>query len=202
MSTARSLSNPTSRPATTKLATRRFTSHSQAPGSVSSKSLRPNTTLRSGVAKSPKFMRWQSPQACTSSPVVGTAARSAAMTAAEPRRKVNGLTAMRPNRIGISSSSRPTFEATSTSIGSGRSAATDQSPCTPREMTSRRLRPTSTCSCSFVSLGLFRTLVIRTASGCSGARPVARGARRRSCARAGPPSPAQTARTGSGRAGA
>ena len=118
-------------------------------------------------------MRWQSPQACTSSPVVGTAARSAAMTAAEPRRKVNGLTAMRPNRMGMSSSSRPTFEATSTSIGSGRSAATDQSPCTPREMTSRRLRPASTCSCSFVSLCLFPTLVIRTASGCSGARPVA-----------------------------
>ena len=44
------LSNPRSRPATAKLATRRFTSHSNGPGSVSSKSLTPKTRRRSGDA--------------------------------------------------------------------------------------------------------------------------------------------------------
>ena len=76
-------------------------------------------------------------------PVVGTAARSAAITAAEPRRNVNGLTAMRPKRIGTSSARRPSFEASSTSTGSGRSAAGDHSPCELREIVARRLRPSS-----------------------------------------------------------
>ena len=53
----RSSSSRTSRAATTKLATNRFRSHSQGPGIVSSKSLRPNTTFRSGVANKPKFIR-------------------------------------------------------------------------------------------------------------------------------------------------
>jgi hypothetical protein len=39
-----------SRPATTRLAARRFTSHSQGPGSVSSKSLTSKSRVRSGEA--------------------------------------------------------------------------------------------------------------------------------------------------------
>ena len=41
---------PSDWPATTKLAASRFVSHSNGPGSVSSKSLRSNTRLRSGEA--------------------------------------------------------------------------------------------------------------------------------------------------------
>ena len=66
-------SKPRSRPATAKLATSRFTSHSNGPGSVSSKSLMPNTSRRSGAAKPPKLDRCASPQSCTSSPVRGRA---------------------------------------------------------------------------------------------------------------------------------
>ena len=58
-------------PATAKLAARRLTSHSHGAGSVSSKSLMSKTRLRSGVAKMPKFSRWQSPHACTCRPVLG-----------------------------------------------------------------------------------------------------------------------------------
>ena len=73
-------SNPRSRPATAKLATSRLTSHSNGPGSVSSKSLTLKTSRRSGAAKTPKFERWASPQSCTCRPVRGVAARSAAMS--------------------------------------------------------------------------------------------------------------------------
>ena len=65
-------------------------------GSVSSKSFRSKTRLRSGVAKIPKFERWQSPQASTSIPLLGDEPRSAAITAADPRRNANGEAAMRP----------------------------------------------------------------------------------------------------------
>jgi len=40
---------------------------------------------RSGVAKAPKFNRWQSPHACTRMPVAGVFARSSAMLSAAPR---------------------------------------------------------------------------------------------------------------------
>ena len=76
---------PLPRAATTKLAARRLTSHSNGAGSVSSKSLRSNTTSRSGAAKTPKFDRCASPQHCTRNPVVGVADRSQAMIAAVPR---------------------------------------------------------------------------------------------------------------------
>ncbi len=56
------LLKPSSRPQTSKLAASRFTSHSQGPGSVSSKSLMSNSIFRSGDAKTPKFERWASPQ--------------------------------------------------------------------------------------------------------------------------------------------
>ena len=55
-------SKPRSRPATAKLAASRFTSHSNGPGSVSSKSLMLKTRLRSGAAKMPKLERCASPQ--------------------------------------------------------------------------------------------------------------------------------------------
>ncbi len=63
----------------------RLTSHSHGPGSVSSKSFGPKTSLRSGAANPPKFEMWASPQACTTMPESGVEARSAAMTAAAPR---------------------------------------------------------------------------------------------------------------------
>ena len=73
------------RAARTKDATSRLTSHSQGAGSVSSKSLMSKMTFLSGVAKPPKFIRWQSPHSWTLCPVVGVFARSAAMTPAAPR---------------------------------------------------------------------------------------------------------------------
>ena len=79
-------SKPRSRPATAKLAASRFTSHSNGPGSVSSKSLRLKTILRSGAAKPPKFDRWASPQSWVCSPVRGPLAeRSDAIRYAAPR---------------------------------------------------------------------------------------------------------------------
>ena len=57
-----------SRPAISKLAARRLTSHSQGPGRVSSKSLTSKTRRRSGAAKTPKFERWASPQSWTRKP--------------------------------------------------------------------------------------------------------------------------------------
>ena len=70
-------------------------SHSNGAGNVSSKSLMSNTGVPSGEAKVPKFARWQSPQACTISPLVGPGARSAAMIAAEPRRNAKADWRMR-----------------------------------------------------------------------------------------------------------
>ena len=54
-------------------------------GKVSSRSLMSKITRRSGVAKTPKFIRWASPHTWTWMPVVGVSARSAAMTPADPR---------------------------------------------------------------------------------------------------------------------
>ena len=76
---------PCSLATTWRLAARRLTSHSQGPGSVSSKSFTSKITLRSGVAKVPKLATCASPHACTVRPVTGVIARSAAITAAAPR---------------------------------------------------------------------------------------------------------------------
>ena len=59
------------RAAISKLAARRFTSHSHGPGSVSSKSLTSNTIVRSGAAKPPKLTRCASPQIWARKPEVG-----------------------------------------------------------------------------------------------------------------------------------
>jgi hypothetical protein len=66
----------------------------------------------------PKFSRWQSPQACTRSPVLGVVLRSCAMSAAEPRRKVKGLRSMRPERMGTSSGRRSRFDSSRMAMGS------------------------------------------------------------------------------------
>ncbi len=68
-----------------RLAANRFTSHSHGPRSVSSKSLRSKTRLRSAEAKTPKLLRWASPQAWTFSPDRGVVDRSDAMMRAAPR---------------------------------------------------------------------------------------------------------------------
>ena len=71
--------------ATAKLAASRLTSHSNGPGSVSSKSLTSKTSRRDGEANAPKLDRCASPHSCTRSPDVGVVARSAAIGSAAPR---------------------------------------------------------------------------------------------------------------------
>ncbi len=78
-------SKPFARPAMTRLAESRLTSHSQGPGSVSSKSLMSNINCRSGEASSRKFSRCASPHSWAVSPERGLSARSDAMIAAAPR---------------------------------------------------------------------------------------------------------------------
>ena len=77
--------SPLFRAAMVKLAAIRLTSHSNGPGSVSSKSLRSNINLRSGEANAPKLDRCASPQSWTSNPATGVPARSWAMIFAAPR---------------------------------------------------------------------------------------------------------------------
>ena len=76
---------PLLRAAIVKLAAMRFTSYSNGPGSVSSKSLRSKSSVRSGDANTPKFERCASPQSCTFNPAVGVSFRSSAMILAAPR---------------------------------------------------------------------------------------------------------------------
>jgi hypothetical protein len=85
-----------SRAAISKLAASRFTSHSNGPGNVSSKSLRSKRRSRSGDAKPPKLSRCASPDSCTVNPAVGVVARSCAITAAAPRKNASGEASMRP----------------------------------------------------------------------------------------------------------
>ena len=82
---ASALVKPLLRAAIVKLAAKRFTSYSNGPGSVSSKSFRPNTKVRSGDANTPKLERCASPHSCTDRPAVGVSFRSAAMIFAAPR---------------------------------------------------------------------------------------------------------------------
>jgi len=87
---------PQVRAAIATLAASRRTSHSNGPGSVSSKSLRSNTSARSGDPNTPKLSRWASPHSWTSSPLDGSAAQSRAIRPAEPRKNANGDSSMRP----------------------------------------------------------------------------------------------------------
>ena len=93
---------PRWRAATKALAARRLTSHSQGPNWHSSKSLMAKTSLRSAEANTPKLDTCMSPQSSTCRPVCGVDARSAAMTAADPRRNANGDCSMRAWRTGTS----------------------------------------------------------------------------------------------------
>jgi hypothetical protein len=79
------LVKPLWRAAIVKLAAIRFTSYSNGPGRVSSKSLRSNSSRRSGEANKPKFDRCASPQSWAARPAVGVPSRSAAMILAAPR---------------------------------------------------------------------------------------------------------------------
>ena len=126
------------------LAVSRFRSHSQGPISTSSKSFRSTTTCASGVPKMPKLFMCASPSSITSSPLVGRVARSAAITDAEPRKKVKGETAMRDMRRGTSAGSRPALPAIRRATGSSLRAGGFQSPIDARGAASRRARP----SCS------------------------------------------------------
>ena len=80
-----SADSPTSRPAISALAAIRFTSHSQGPGSVSSKSFGPKTSLRSGAANAAEVRDVSVAARLDHDPESGVAARSAAITAAAPR---------------------------------------------------------------------------------------------------------------------
>ncbi len=64
--------NPRWRPAISKLATSRFTSHSNGPGWVSSKSLMSNARRRSAEPNRPKFDRCASPHSWTVRPLFGS----------------------------------------------------------------------------------------------------------------------------------
>ena len=117
---------PQAQAAITTLAARRFRSHSHGPGNVSSKSATSKIGVRSGAAKTPKFMMCASPQSCTRSPEEGVAARSAAIVRAAPRKKVKGETDMRPQRMGTSSGRRRASWARSWAMGSGLSPGGSQ----------------------------------------------------------------------------
>ena len=134
-------SNPRARPATARLAARRLRSHSQGPGSVSSKSLSENTRSRSGEAKPPKFERWASPQAWTRRPDTGVVARSAAMTATAPRKNVNGDVAMRWSRMVHSSGTRVVAWRSRMAIGSSRPAGGSHTAWPDRGAWARAARP-------------------------------------------------------------
>jgi hypothetical protein len=76
------------------------------------------TMLRSGVANPPKFSRCASPQACTITPELGLCAKSAAMIAADPRKKAKGDCTIRPKRMGMSCGNLPLFDSIRSSTGS------------------------------------------------------------------------------------
>ena len=133
---ASAAAKPLSRPATTRLATSRLTSHSNGPGSVSSKSLTSKTSRRSGDPNTPKLDRCASPHSCTRKPEAGVAARSAAIGSAAPRKKVNGETSIRPCRTGTSSGTRDFACSSSRPTGSrpgpGSKSRCDSSGTRPR----------------------------------------------------------------------
>ena len=130
-----------SRAAMAALAASRFTSHSNGPGQVSSKSFRSNTSDLSGLAKMPKFNRCASPHSCTSIPDVGVVARSRPICSAEPRKKAKGDSIIRRLRTGTRSWRRFLLTSSTTSTGSRRSGEGAQAPCAERGTATRRARP-------------------------------------------------------------
>jgi hypothetical protein len=150
--------NSRSRPAISKLAASRLTSHSHGPGRVSSKSLTSITRRRSGAAKTPKFDRCASPQSWTRKPAEAVPARSAAMMAAPPRKNANSDATMRPCRIGINSGMRVLAWSFSTVTGSGRSFGGSQVAWLERGTSARAAFPLAARS-SGVKRGRSRTLL-------------------------------------------
>src|SRR3954447_4684525 len=149
-------SKPRSRPATSKLATSRLTSHSNGPGCVSSKSLMLKTIRRSGAANAPKFDRCASPHSCTCRSVRGAPARSAAIRYAPPRKNVNGETSIRPYRSGTSDGSRVCACSSSSSTGSLRPTDGSNAACDERGTSVRSALPRAARSIT-VGCGTART---------------------------------------------
>ena len=122
--------SPAMRPARMMLAASRFTSHSQGPRWVSSKSLMSSTISEPGVAKKPKFLTWASPHIWTSIFVCGEWPRSAAMISTDPRKKANGDLLINLNLTGSSRAMCFLEASLRTSRGSnlrlGRSASDDR----------------------------------------------------------------------------
>jgi hypothetical protein len=112
--------NPLSRPATSRLAASRLTSHSHGPGRVSSKSFTSKTRRRSAEPKMPKFDRCASPHACTASPDTGCRPGRRPSAAPHRGRNVNGDTIIRPHRTGTPSGTRAFACSASRLSGSGR----------------------------------------------------------------------------------
>src|ERR1700733_7812745 len=129
---------PASRPARTKLVAIRFTSHSNGPRMVSSKSLMSKTSRPSGAAKAPRLRTWASPHSWVKMPVWGSTARSAAMTGTAPRKKPNGEAAMRCHLIAIRAGTRPTADAARASMGSVCRSAERHRFCSCRRTCLRR----------------------------------------------------------------
>jgi hypothetical protein len=75
------LEKPLLRDTTVKLAAIRFTSYSNGPGSVSSKSFRSNSSLRSGEANAPKFDRSEAVAILAQETAPGSAAETSAVRA-------------------------------------------------------------------------------------------------------------------------
>jgi hypothetical protein len=78
-------------------------------------------------------------------------ARSAAITAAAPRKNANGEASIRPLRIGTSSGTRVAACASRMATGSGRSAAGCQPACPERGHASRAARPAAARSAGLAS---------------------------------------------------
>ena len=155
---------PRSRPAISRLAASRLTSHSQGPGRVSSKSLMPKTRLRSAVPNTPKFETCMSPQHWTVRPVTGVGARSPAITAALPRRNANGFASMRAYRIGTRWGTRVRACASRMSTGSCRLRGGSYSACALCGTLARSALP------SAIRTSTGRTGVVKSGSSAPGDR--------------------------------
>jgi hypothetical protein len=125
------------------LATSRLTSHSQGPGSVSSKSLTSKTRFLSGDAYRPKFETCASPHNCAVSPVSGADAKSEAISRAAPRKNAKRDGSIRPYRTGSRSAIRDAACDSSRSTGSWRFCGAMNSASEDLGITERRARPRS-----------------------------------------------------------
>ena len=133
---------PLSRQASTKLAARRFTSHSQGAGRVSSRSLMSKITRRSGVANAPKLQQMTVAARLHAQPgrrragqVRGHVERRPAI---EGERRLQHAAVAHGNQLGNASLVRFLHQSTT---GSGRLSGACQTACAWRGHWSRRLLP-------------------------------------------------------------